>query len=132
MQVGEGPERKLDRRVKNQIQRGQEEDNRVPVWTTWSSRRGGGVAGPPASISLGFDVAACGRSLVILSVESGDGKDGVKAQQERGAGLAVKGERKRPSRELGEWGFLQAAPSPVGGERREGEEGSGRSGTPRA
>ena len=73
----------------------QEEDNRVPVWTTWSSRRGGGVAGPPASISLGFDVAACGRSLVILSVESGDGKDGVKAQQERGAGLAVKGERKR-------------------------------------
>ena len=53
------------------------------------------MAGPPASISLGFDVAACGRSLVILSVESGDGKDSVKTQQERGAGLAVKGERKR-------------------------------------
>jgi len=67
----------------------QEEGNRLPVWTTRPSRRGGGVAGPPASISLGFDVAACGRSLVILSVESGDGKDGVKAQQERGAGLAL-------------------------------------------
>lgn len=37
-----------------------------------------------------------------------------------------------PSRELGEWGFLQAAPSPVGGKRREGREGGGRSGTPRA
>ena len=73
----------------------QEEGSCVPVWTTWPSRRGGGVAGPPANISLGFDVAACARSLVVLSVESGDGKDDVKAQQERGARLAVKGERKR-------------------------------------